>query len=140
MVRGREERWAWEEFGAAALGDERRTRRLVRLAASAARRAGGRISDVFRTGAERQAAYDFGEDAAVRARDVSVAQGEATARRARSHSAAFIVLDGTSLTLTDVAGTKPFGSIGTRSAGGRGLKVLNAYALAPDGAPLGVAA
>jgi hypothetical protein len=71
---------------------------------------------------------------------VGAALGEATARRARAGGSAFVVLDGTSLTLTDTAGTKPFGSIGPRACGARGLKVLNAYAVAPDGAPLGVAA
>jgi len=134
------EQWAREEFSAAALGDERRTARLVRIASIVARRPAGRISDVFPAAADRQAAYDFVEHSAVSAAKVSAAVGEATARRAWSIAAAFIVLDGTSLSLTDIGGAKPFGSIGSRARGARGLKVLNAYAIEPSGAPLGIAA
>jgi hypothetical protein len=105
-----------------------------------ARRAEGRISEVFDRPAERQAAYDFVERSSVSAKQISKALGEAAARRARRHEFVFIVLDGTSLTLTDRGHTKPFGSIGPRSKGARGLKVINAYALAPNGVPLGVAA
>jgi len=41
--------WAEEVFGQAELGDSRRTRRLVHIAAEAAARPGGRVLEVCRT-------------------------------------------------------------------------------------------
>lgn len=49
-------------------------------------------------------------------------------------------VDGTSLTLTDHARRKGFGSVGSRAAGARGLKVMNAMVLSAQGVPLGVSA
>jgi Transposase DNA-binding len=51
--------WAYEEFGHAELGDSRRTDRVVRMAAAPAEQPGGKVLDVFRSSAERQAAYDL---------------------------------------------------------------------------------
>jgi hypothetical protein len=49
-------------------------------------------------------------------------------------------VDGTSLTLVDRGGTKDFGSVGSRKYGVRGLKVVNAMVLSPEGVPLGAGA
>jgi hypothetical protein len=46
--------WARETFGCAELGDARRTKRLMQIAAQAGRRPSGRISAVFESDAERQ--------------------------------------------------------------------------------------
>ncbi|MDP3275576.1 MAG: transposase DNA-binding-containing protein, partial [Deltaproteobacteria bacterium] len=62
--------WAHEEFGHAELGDSRRTARLVRRVASLAERPGGKVLDVFRSGAEQQAAYDFLDNEKVRSADI----------------------------------------------------------------------
>lgn len=51
--------WARRVFGGAALGDERWTKRLVRLAESAADRPGGKATHVCRTSGDRQGAYDL---------------------------------------------------------------------------------
>jgi hypothetical protein len=50
----------------------------------------------------------------------------------------FVVVDGTALTLTDWQRKKDFGAIGATNLGARGLKVINAYALAMDGTPIGL--
>ncbi len=61
-------RWAQEEFGAALLGDVRRTRRVVQMAARAAASPSGKVSAVFEKSKEREGAYDFLESAQVRPR------------------------------------------------------------------------
>jgi len=94
-------KWAHEEFGHAQLGDARRTIRLVRMAAAAARHPGGAVSDVFRTQAERQGAYDFLANPHIREIDILDAMAAATANRCEGQPFVFVIVDGTSLRLTD---------------------------------------
>jgi len=131
-------RWAESVFGHAVLGDERRTRRLVLMARRAASSPAGRITDVYRIAAERQAAYDFLEHDDVSVDGVGDAVYRATARASRGKATAYVVLDGSSLTLTDEQGAKGFGRIGSFASGARGLKVINALVLSPRGAPIGL--
>lgn len=132
--------WAREEFGHADLGDERRRNRLVVMAAQAAMRPAGRVSAVFKCAAERQGAYDFLEGDAIRAEPMAIAMGHACAARASELPFVFAPIDGSSLTLADHGRCKDFGSIGSYSQGGRGLKVIDAIAVSPGGVPLGVGA
>jgi hypothetical protein len=131
--------WAVEEFGATQLGDVRRTARLVTMASEVAQNPGGRVSSVFRRSAERQGAYDFLESKHVGTEAILAAAVEACNRRSAEFPFVFVPLDGTSLNLTDLARTKNFGSVGSRERGARGLKVIDAIAVAPDGTPLGIA-
>lgn len=131
--------WAERCFGAADLGDFRRTQRLVAMAQRAAQRPGPFVTEVFRNAAERQAAYDFLEHDHVDTADVSDALYCATARASEGHDRVLVVVDGTSLTLTDRARAKDFGAIGTFARGARGIKVMNALALSWDGAAIGLA-
>ena len=132
--------WAREEFGGARLGDQRRTSRLVAMAATALIRPAGRVSDTFVRGAEREGAYDLLANPAVDSDAVIASMGEASARRCGAHSFVFVPVDGSSLTISDHAGTKDVGAIGTYEAGARGLKVVTAYAVSPRGVPLGCCA
>jgi hypothetical protein len=50
-------RWAEEEFAHARLGDARRTRRLVAIAAGAAANPAGKVSAVFDRAKDREGAY-----------------------------------------------------------------------------------
>lgn len=129
--------WAREEFGSAQLGDARRVERLVAMAAVAAERPAGRITEVFVDAAARQGAYDFLEGGQ-RTEAISQAVAEATLRRAVEHDYIVVPIDGTSLNLTDRAQRKGFGSIGARDRGARGLKLIDAVALSPAGLPLGL--
>jgi hypothetical protein len=133
-----EERWAREEFGAAELGDERRTRRLVSMAARAAGAPAGRVLQVFETSAERQGAYDFLGNAACAPQAVTEALGASASRRCAAHAVVFVSIDGSSLSLIDRTGKKGFGRVGSSKQGGRGLKVVTAFALDADGTPIGV--
>jgi hypothetical protein len=110
------------------------------MATEAAENPGGRVSMVFRRSADRQGAYDFLESKHVSSDALLAAAVDATGRRAAEFPFVFVPLDGTSLNLTDLARAKDFGSVGSRERGARGLKVVDAVAVSPDGTPLGLAA
>ncbi len=125
--------WANEEFGTASLGDRRRNARLVRLVSGLVAKPRGIVSKVYRRAADRQAAYDFLSNGAVRSDALLEATASATAARCSRNPFTYVVLDGTSFSLTDRTATKPLGSIGVRKFPTRGLKVLDAVAVTPDG-------
>jgi hypothetical protein len=130
--------WASRELGRTDLGDSRRTARLVRMAARAAEAPAGKVSEVFAERAELQGAYDFLESPHSSASEVSKAAGLAAAERGARERFVFVAVDGSSLTLTDRAGGKDFGSVGALSQHGRGLKVISALSVSPEGVPLGL--
>ena len=135
---GRARDWAEDVFGHAELGDSRRTRRLVQIAAEAAARPGGRVLEVCRTGATRQGAYDFLSNRKIAPSGVQAAVSKATALGCEGEQYCFVVVDGTALTLTDWKREKDFGAIGATNLGARGLKVINSYAMSPAGTPIGL--
>src|SRR5450631_2074321 len=100
--------WAEEVFGQADLGDSRRTRRLVHIAAEAAARPGGRVLEVCCTGASRQGAYDFLSNTSIAPADVQAAVTRAAALECESEELCFVVVDGTALTLKDWKRSKDF--------------------------------
>jgi hypothetical protein len=131
------QRWAEEQVASAKLGDARRVRRAALMLRRAADQPAGRLTEVFSAPAELQAAYDFIEtDIAPRA--LTVAFAEASLRAVGDAPFFYAVVDGTSLSLTDTSKTKDFGSIGKRALPTRGLKVLDALAVAGDGTPIGL--
>jgi hypothetical protein len=133
------ERWAQRVLGGAILGDARRTDRLVRMAARAAETPAGKVTQVFRNLAERQASYDFLESEAVAPDCLTRTLARSTMHACSTHDRVLIVMDGTSLTLTDRAAAKGLGRIGPFKARACGLKLINALALTVEGEPLGVA-
>lgn len=132
--------WAREEFGDAELGDRRRSDRLVAMAAEAARRPGGRVTQVFAQPAARQGAYDFLESQHGTAREILSTVAAASLGRVSAEDCVVIPMDGTSLSIADHAEKKGFGSVGSRERGARGIKVIDAIAVTPAGLPLGVVA
>jgi hypothetical protein len=130
--------WAWEEFGHAELGDVRRTTRLVGMAALAARRPGGKLLEVFQTSAERQGGYGFVGNDRVSCAALTRAMCEATAARSSQYELVYCAVDGSAVSVTDRASKKGFGNVGSTAGKGRGLKVITAYAMGEDGAPVGV--
>jgi hypothetical protein len=70
--------------------------------------------------------------------DVQAAVTKAAALGCEGEDFCFVVVDGTALTLKDWKRSKDFGSVGSTREGGRGLKVMNAYALCSDGTPVGL--
>jgi hypothetical protein len=108
------------------------------MAASLAERAGGKVLGVFRSTAEQQGAYDFLSNEKVRGDDLLLAMQTATARCCAGEPRVHVVVDGTSLRLTDCRRTKGFGAVGSTNNGASGLKVVHAYAVSSSGVPLGV--
>ena len=130
--------WAWEEFRSAKLGDARLKSRLLRMATRVAQRPSGLIATVFKEPAERQAAYDFLSNDAVRAEQVTAAAATAALERCRDKSVIYVPIDGSSITLSDPSKTKRLGSIGARKFPTRGLQVMTALAVEEDGTPAGL--
>ncbi|APR76158.1 Hypothetical protein A7982_11533 [Minicystis rosea] len=124
-------------MASAKLGDARRVRRAASMLRQAADQPAGRLTEVFCTRAELQAAYDFLETE-MAPRALTTAFAEASLRAVSDASFVYVVVDGTSLSLTDVSKTKDFGSLGMRSLPTRGLKVIDALAVTADGAPVGL--
>jgi transposase-like protein/transposase Tn5 family protein len=133
-------RWALEEFGSIDLGHRSRTTRLVRMVTQVAARPGGKVSAVFTSAAAVEGAYRWLENPAVEVGALVDGLGRACAVRASEHAFVYVPVDGSSVTLVDAHQTKDFGLIGPTSKGARGIKVLDAIAVSPEGVPLGVAA
>ncbi len=140
MYEGSAKTWAENEFGTTALGDIWRTRRLVSMAAGAARRPSGKISAVFDKTHDREGAYDSLENSSIAADVVAQSYFASTVERAHRESKAlvYVVIDGSSINLTDARSEKDFGPIGSGNRPSRGLKVMNALAVSRDGVPLGL--
>jgi hypothetical protein len=132
-------KWAEQEFGGVDLGDQRRTRRLVRVATQAMVKPHGRLTATFSRPAEREAAFRLLESDALQSRALLDAVEQATARRAADFSFAFVPVDATSLNVADHARRKGTGVVGARYVGARGILVMSAIAVAPTGTPLGIA-
>lgn len=79
---------AEEVFGHAALGDCKRTRRLVHLAVEATKHPAGKVLEVCKTSATRQGAYDFLNNPSVAPEAVQQAVTIATARACAGESSA----------------------------------------------------
>jgi hypothetical protein len=130
--------WALDEFGRAQLGDRRRVSRLVAIADDLARSPASVVANALRDDAARQAAYDFLEGGRVLSSAIEDAAARSCAERASAHPFVFVPVDGTAISLTDPARKKQIGPLGSADEG-RGLKVVSAIALSPDGVSLGLA-
>ena len=131
--------WASKTFGGASLGDQRRTGRLVAMAARAAESPRGTVTGVFPSSAEREGAFRFLESPDVRSEAVAAAAMGAGAKRCRGERIVYVPVDGTSLTLTDWSGRRELGRIGSKVRGcNRGLQVMNALAVDLSGAAIGL--
>src|SRR5262249_32837701 len=104
--------WAQKQFGDAALGDARRTVRMVRMTARAAENPSGKLSEVFSTPKELDGAYDFVESDKLSIAHLEAAVGRSAARQCAQETHVWVAVDGSSLTLTDGPNDKGFGPIG----------------------------
>lgn len=135
-------RWAVEEFGHAQLGDKRRTKRLVAVAADVVATPAGKLTQVWEQGAEREGAYRFMENEAVDPAAMSLAASVAALRRAPK-SARYLVVAEDFTTLSLMSALKKgaeagFGPVGTQGVKSQGLECAQAILLSPQGEPLGV--
>lgn len=132
--------WSERTFGKAKLGNALRTKRLVMLGADAAKRPSGVVSQVCCTSASREGGFRFLENSSIRAEAIAEAVHDATAEDCREHRFVYVPVDGSSLTLADETGAKGLGGVGAWNKGARGVQTMNALAVGPDGAPVGLCA
>jgi hypothetical protein len=96
------------------------------------------VTDVFKDGAEREAAYRLVENDAVAVEEIAAAAHRAAVTRCAGQAFAYVPVDQSSLAITDDTGEKGLGIIGPRRLGASGLQVMSAIAVAPDGTPVGI--
>ena len=130
--------WAEQQFGHVELGDVRRHTRLKRMAAAACARPSGKVAAVFQEDREQQAAYDFVESPLVEVQEIVTGVAITTAKRSAEQPFVYVAVDGTSVTVVDNDGELDFGRIGADKKGARGLKVIDALAVDPQGIPVGL--
>src|SRR3954465_11681126 len=130
--------WASEEFGLAELGDERRVKRLVKVAAEAMNQPAGKVTAVFEGAAEREGTFRLLENEAIAPEAIARAAHRAAARRGAKEPYVFVAVDGSSLNLVDHKRAKGLGVVGARFVGATGLQVMSALAISPKGVPLGL--
>lgn len=138
------EKWAEQEFGGAPLGDQRRTRRLVRSAEAMAE-----CPTASFPGAAKgdrsviKAHYRFIEqpdESAVNMDNILLPHREQTIRRMMAHKTVLCIQDGTNLDYNGVADGIGFGVVGTNQTGAKssGLHLHSTLAVTEEGLPLGV--
>lgn len=98
--------WARQEFGAAQLGDPRRTARVVEVAARALERPAGTVTGVVRDEAAREAAFRLLRNVHVSVEALARSSHSATLRRCPDGETVFVALDQCSLAITDRTGKK----------------------------------
>lgn len=132
--------WASRTFGSAKLGNTLRTQRLVAVAEEAAKRPSGVVSQACASSASREGAFRLLENAKVRPDAVAAAVHTRTVRDCRRDAIVFVAVDGSELTIADVAGAKGLGGVGAWNKGARGVQTMNALAVGADGTPIGLCA
>jgi hypothetical protein len=132
--------WAFNEFGPAALGNRLRTNRLVRMAETVMATPSGKISEVFRDPAQREAAFRFVESDHIEEAALKAAAHDAGARRCTDSAFAYVAIDKSSLTMPGRPGLTDFGMVGTSKMAVHGVLVMSALAVTPDGTPQGLVA
>lgn len=130
--------WAESEFGDARLGDERRSKRLVQLAAAVAKRPAGTVTRACGSSAMLEGAFRWLENPSIGSEPVRQAMQRASLRRCAGQKQVYVAIDATSLSLSDEANARDLGAVGTWTQGARGVHVMTALAVSAGGAPLGI--
>jgi hypothetical protein len=136
--------WAAQEFGGAALGDARLSRRLVQSAAAQAAQPGRAFSGVAQGDGPAVKGYyrliDHPDTSAVTLAAILRPHRDQTLRRMQGQRVVLCVHDGTDLDYSGLATCEGLGVIGTNQTGAqsRGLHLHSTLAVTPAGLPLGV--
>src|SRR5579885_746432 len=140
-MRSSEWRWcAYEECHHLRGIDARLKARLLAMLRAAGARGGGRISDVFTKGCERQGAYDLLEGGRVSAEALVESFGIACVERSEREERVFVPIDGSSLQVVDRKKKTDLGLVGTYTNDARGLQTVTALAVTTSGVPIGICA
>lgn len=131
--------WAEETFGRANLGDPRRTRRLVSMAAAAASRPGATVTATQGSSAEREGAFRFLENKAIKSAAVSKAIYESTGLACGDEEAVFVAIDQMVHSVADRKGIKGLGpSHNRQSTKSRTIHWMNSLVIDSEGTPMGL--
>jgi hypothetical protein len=121
------EAWAQAEFGFAQLGDQRRNKRLVKIAKNLAMAPGGSLPQAFPDWAELKAAYRFFGQRGVSAERVLAPHLERTRRACREAGEYLLIEDTTLLDYSQHWAAEDLGVIG--DGAGRGFELHSALAV-----------
>jgi len=132
------EDWAEEEFGGAGLGDERRVKRLVRIARDFFARPQANVPQACQSRAKTKAAYRFFEDSNNRMEKVLAPHYESTAKRMAREKVVLAAQDTTTLNYSTHPATQGLGLIASRKDCVIGLIVHDTMAFNTAGTPLGL--
>jgi hypothetical protein len=137
-MRGREDvaEWAVSEFGAAELGDDRRTLRLMHLATVLGDQPGASLPDACADAATLKAAYRFFDNDAIDPAPLLASHVQATYARLAAAPLVLAVNDTTLLDWSHHPATADLGPLATRRQ--RGLLAHSTLAFTPERAPLGL--
>jgi hypothetical protein len=130
------ENWAEEEFGKAALGDARRTKRLLQLAKDLFQYPSASLPAAMKELAALKAAYRFFDNPAVECQELLNAHVEATYRRMSLQSLVLAVQDTVYLDWTHHPETQGLGPLVSDRE--QGLLAHSTLAMTPERVPLGV--
>lgn len=136
------EAWANEVFGGAKLGDLRRTKRVVRFAASLAEHTGKSIPAACKTGAAVEGAYRFARNRAVDPSEIAAAGFDATVRAVKKLNPEVLLAPEDSTVLSYSHDVDDLGDVGGPDAStAKGIWVHSAILVDPKtGRTLGLAA
>src|SRR5215468_7031385 len=130
--------WAVNEFADAALGDERRTKRLVELAGLLAQHPTAALPAACGDGAMLKAAYRFFSNDALEPQDIFLSPIEGTYGRLGQVPVVLAVQDTTEVDWTAHPATTGLGPLGHTAC--QGLLVHSTLAFTPERVPLGLIA
>lgn len=128
--------WATIHFGTAPLKDERRSKRLVRMAAAMSENPRMSLPKQFPDWSDLTAVYRFLSNEQVDPQDMLQPHRTLVRRQAAEHPVVLCVQDDSQLDFTLRSGTHGLGRIGNSK--GRGILQHGALAVLPDGRLLGV--
>src|SRR2546422_6456170 len=132
------EDWIETEFGAAELGDARRTQRLLTLMGQLATRPGASLPEACGSRGQLKAAYRFFANGAIEPEELWASPIAATYERAAPVPVVLAVQDTTELDWGRQSATAGLGPVGAPSH--QGLLVHTTIAFTPERVPLGVVA
>lgn len=123
--------WAQNEFGFADLGDRRRNKRLVKIAANLAAKPGGTLPQAFADWAELKAAYRFFGQKGVTFERIQARHLERTREACRQPGEYLLIEDTTLLDYSHHPSAEDLGFIGAGS--GRGFELHSTVAVRVEG-------
>lgn len=130
--------WAEEEFGAADLGDDRLSLRLVEVARDMYSRPQANIPQACQTRSRTKAAYRFFEHQETTMESLLAPHYKATTTRISHEKVVLAAQDTTTLNYTAHPMTEGLGHIGSSVETGLGLMVHDTLAFNTEGTPLGL--